>query len=289
MKLSTEFFCIAEKYGDFEGARRLKQAGFDCLDYTFLRSARSLIGEVALQDDYVEYATKFRAYLDEIGMECNQAHAPNVKGDVWDESNPTYAKVVRAMHSASIMGAKYIIVHPQSLAPYDEKPVGIVNHNEKFYKTFEPYCKEFGIKIGMENVFFYDGARKITRSLLGTPQEINEMAKRMDQRYFGFCLDMGHTTFAGYYPHDFIAELDKGVIKCMHVHDNQLNADNHLLPHSGYFIWRKIIQELKKHGYAGDFTYEITNYFRRMPIELMPQAIDFSVLVARRLINKLES
>lgn len=289
MKLSTEFFCIAEKYGDFAGAEILKKAGYDCLDYTYLRSARALIGEVALQDDYVEYAIKFRKHLDNIGMECNQAHAPNVKGEIWDESNPTYAKVVRAMHSASIMGAKYIIVHPQNLSPYQERPVGIVNHNEKFYKTFEPYCKKFGIKIGIENVFAYDGARKITRSVLGRVEELNEIAQRMDEEYFGICLDIGHTTFAGYYPHDFIAELDKGIVKCLHVHDNQLNSDNHLLPHSGYFIWRKIIQALKAHGYHGDFTYEVTNYFRRMPIELMPQALDFSVQVGRRLIKKLES
>lgn len=289
MRLSTEFFCIAEKYGDYEGARILKEAGYDCLDYTYLRSARAPIGEVALGEDYVEYATKFRAYLDSIGMACNQAHAPTGAIKEWNENDPVYAKIVRAMQSAAIMGAKYIVVHPQRLGPYEERPVGIVNHNEKFYKSLQPYCEKFGIKIGIENVFQNDGARKVTRSLLGMPEELNEIARRMDERYFGICLDIGHTTFAGYYPHDFIAALDKGIIKCLHVHDNQLNSDNHLLPHSGYFIWRKIVQELKKHGYKGDFTYEITNYFRRMPIELMPQALDFSVRVGRRLIKKLES
>ena len=236
MRLSTEFFCIAEKYGDFEGARILKEAGYDCLDYTFMRSARQPIGEIALGEDYVEYAKKFRAYLDEIGIKCNQAHAPTGMGlsKEWNLNNPIYAKIVRAMESASIMGAEHIIVHPLNLPPYEERPVGIVNHNERFYKTLEPYCKKFGIKIGIENVFFHDGARKVTRSLLGQPEELNEIARRMNPEHFGICLDIGHTVFAGYYPHDFIAALDKGIVKCLHVHDNQLNSDNHLLPHTGH-------------------------------------------------------
>ena len=289
MRLSTEFFCIAEKYGDYKGAEILKKAGYDCLDYTFLPNSRAPVGEMALGEDYVEYATKFRVYLDGLGLECNQAHAPNVKGEIWDESNPSYAKVVRAMHSASIMGAEYIIVHPLRLAPYDERPVGVVNYNEKFYKTFEPYCEKFGIKIGIENLFFFDNQRKCHRSLLGMPEELNDIAKRMDERYFGICLDIGHTVFAGYYPHDFIAELDKGIVKCLHVHDNHYSTDQHLLPHMGQFCWRKIVQALRKHGYNGDFTYEASNYFRRIPIELMPQALDFSVQVGKRLIKKIRS
>ena len=289
MRLSTEFFAIAEKYGDYKGAEILKKAGYDCLDYTYLPNSRAPVGEIALGEDYVEYAKNFKAYLDSIQMVCNQAHAPNVKGEVWDESNPSYAKVVRAMESAAILGAEYIIVHPLRLAPYEERPVGVVNYNEKFYKTLQPYCEKFGIKIGIENLFFFDTQRKCHRSLLGLPMELNEISRRMNPDYFGICLDIGHTVFSGYYPHDFIAELVPGTVKCLHVHDNHYSSDAHLLPHMGQFCWRKIVQELKKHGYDGDLTYEVTNYFRRMPIELMPQAIDFSVAVGRRLIKKLQS
>ena len=285
MRLSIGLFCFAEKYGDFEGARILKEGGYDCLDYGYF----SAVADQALGDDYVDYAKKFRAHIDKIGIVCNQAHAPNVEGTVWDESNPSYAKVVRAMESAAIMGAEYIIVHPLRLGYYEERPVGIVNYNEKFYRSLQPYCKKFGIKIGIENIFFYDGWRKCERSILGMPEELNDIAHRLDERYFGICLDIGHTVFSGYYPHDLIAALDKGIVKCLHVHDNHMSGDNHLLPHTGVFCWRKIVQELKKHGYKGDFTYEIDNFFRRMPMEFMPQAIDFSVAIGRRFIEKLQT
>ena len=112
--------------------------------------------------------------------------------------------------------------------------------------------------------------------------------RRMDDRYFGFCLDIGHTVFAQYCPEDFIAELDKGIIKCLHVHDNFYNADNHTLPHLGRFDWEKIVQTLKTQDYQGDFTYESTNFVRRMPIELMDDAVAFMVKVGRRFVDKLE-
>ncbi len=284
MRLSTGIFPFAEKYGDYLAAEKLKAFGFDCLDYGYF----SPIGKAALIGDHVEYATKFRAHLDGLGIVCNQAHAPNVKGEVWTEDNPTFLAVVRAMESAAILGAEHIIVHPQALHPFAEKKVGLVDYNEKFYLSLQPYCEKFGIKIGVENLFTFSELFKAHKPTLGYPEEINEMMRRLDSKYFGFCWDIGHTVFAQYCPEDFILELDKGLVKCLHVHDNFYNADDHTLPHLGKFNWRKIIQGLKAHGYCGDFTYEATNFVRRMPIELMDDAAAFMVKVGRRFVDKLQ-
>lgn len=285
MRLSTGSYAFSEKYGDFQAVEKLKAWGFDCLDYGYLNKHG---GIPALQGDHVEYAEKLRKRMDEVGIVCNQAHAPNVSGKVWDESNPSFALVVRAMQSASILGAEYIIVHPQGLHPFEERKVGIVDYNEQFYSALQPYCERFGIKIGIENLFTFDSTFQAYKPTLGRPEEINELMRRMDERYFGFCLDTGHTVFAQYCPEDFIAELDKGIIRCVHVHDNFYNADIHTLPYLGRLNWRKIIQALKTHGYQGDFTYEATNFVRRMPIELMDDAVAFMVKLGRRFVAKLE-
>ena len=106
MRLSTGIYPFAEKYGDYEAIEKLKGWGFDCIDYGYFKIEDQI---PALCDDHVEYATKLRAHLDQVGIVCNQAHAPNISGEVWDESNPSFALVVRAMQSAAILGAEYII------------------------------------------------------------------------------------------------------------------------------------------------------------------------------------
>ena len=284
MRLSTGIYPFAEKYGDYAAAEKIKAWGFDCLDYGFF----SKYGKAFLNGDHVEYATKLRAHLDEVGIVCNQAHAPSCKGAEWNEEDPKFLAVIKAMEAASILGAEHIIVHPQALHPFQEKKVGLVDYNEKFYATLQPYCEKFGVKIGVENVFSYNETFGVYMPIIGRPEEINELMSRLDERYFGFCWDIGHTVFAQYCPEDFILELDKGLVKCLHVHDNYYNSDAHTLPHLGRFNWRKIIQGLRAHGYQGDFTFETTNFIRRMPIELVDDAAEFMVKVGRRFVKKLE-
>ena len=285
MRLSTGIYPFAEKYGDYEAIEKLKGWGFDCIDYGYFKIEDQI---PALCDDHVEYATKLRAHLDQVGIVCNQAHAPNISGEVWDESNPSFALVVRAMQSAAILGAEYIIVHPQRLHPFEERKVGIVDYNEKFYLSLQPYCEKFGIKVGVENLFTFDSTFKAFTPTLGRPAEINEIMRRLDDKYFAFCLDIGHTVFAQYCPEDFIMELDKGIVKCLHVHDNFYNADDHMLPYLGRLNWRKIVQALKDNEYQGDFTFESTNFVRRMPVDLMDDAVAFMAKVGRRFVSKLQ-
>ena len=65
------------------------------------------------------------------------------KNGTFEENMTRLEQIVRSMEYASILGVKHIVVHPVPV------PMGIdtVAHNVKYYKTLEPYAKQFGIKI----------------------------------------------------------------------------------------------------------------------------------------------
>ena len=73
MKLSLESYNLILKFGAQEGFKLIKQAGFDCVDmsYYWQEENSPLLGE-----GYREHAFQLRSYLDELGLVCNQAHAP---------------------------------------------------------------------------------------------------------------------------------------------------------------------------------------------------------------------
>ena len=110
MKLSIDNGMLLSRFGDFESLRMIKEAGFDCVDMTYYTSS---IDSPLLNDEYREHAFNLRECLDELRLECNQAHAPFVfkYGDKFDLEDAHYRAIVRSMESAAILGAKVIVVH----------------------------------------------------------------------------------------------------------------------------------------------------------------------------------
>ena len=178
MKLSVESYEVCQKFGYKEGLRLIKNAGFDAVDFSYydLESDSPVLG-----DDYVNFAKDIRSYLDEIGLECNQAHAPfNLCArDNRDYTVRAYVEICRAIESAAILGAKTIIIHHQFT--YNMKAdVGMdyLYFNYYHYKSFEPLCKKFGINISVENMFYLDPKRNHRRGKVSDPLTVTEFINR---------------------------------------------------------------------------------------------------------------
>ena len=73
MKISMELYTLAQRFGDIKAMEMAKQAGFDAIDYSYYYEKEC---DEVLGEGYKEYAQKLRAHLDNIGLVCNQAHAP---------------------------------------------------------------------------------------------------------------------------------------------------------------------------------------------------------------------
>ena len=278
MKLSVELYTLSCKYGDFKAVDMAAEAGFDAVDYSYYWKNEN---EENLGINYKEYAKKLRKYLDEKGMECNQAHAPFSLKYGCSDYEYNYTKVLRAIESASILGAKNIAVHSITV-PND---VDFVEYNIDYYRSFITYCEKFGICVAVENLFKTDEKRHHIIGKLGSPKELCDIVEKINSPWIVACVDIGHASLTGYEPEEFINGMNSKILKALHVQDTNYTSDLHTLPYTGELNWEKIMSSLKKAEYDGDLTFEIFKYLEKFPETLMPEALTFAVAVGRYLIS----
>lgn len=284
MNLSVELYSVTKHFGDHKAVELIKQAGFDAIDYSYYyeKECEEILGE-----NYKEYAREFRAYLDRSGISCNQAHAPFTfqYGMSLDVSEEKYLHIVRSMESAAILGAKNIVVHAVTV-PED---VDFEAYNIEYYKSFIPYCEAFNIHVAVENLFSRDPKRHRLVGKLGSPKELNRIIKKIDSPWIVACVDVGHAALTGYEPEDFISRVDPGILKCLHIQDNDYLDDRHMLPYLANLNWSAVMTALKKCGYEGELTFEIVKYLQKFSPELIPDALKFAAVIGKHLISIYEN
>lgn len=279
MKLGIETRWVRHFFGDEEAMRLIGEAGFDCVDYSFFDAPAALDG------NYAAYARHMRGVMEQAGLVCNQTHAPFRfrYGDGMTPEEPTFCEILRAMEAASILGAKYIVVH--SVLPPAE--VDLTDYNLCFFKSLEPYCAQFGIQVGFENIFDYD-PQKRCMGRFGTPERVKGFLAALQSPWFVACLDTGHAAIGGTKPEDFVRGLDAQTLRLLHVQDTDFIDDRHQLPYMGFHDWSAFTLALAEIGYTGDLTFEIPGYLRRMDKELVPAALAFAAATGWHLIAKIE-
>ena len=284
MKFSIETCVIAERLGIKEAFKLIKEHGFDCASVDIFGK----LEEKLLTEDYLEYAKELRGYIDEIGLECNQAHAPMCfqYGDEMNENCEHWLRVARSIEFAAILGAKNIIVHSTSV-PFDKK-WDEFDHNIALFKSFEPIAKRSGIRIAVENLGHYDFFRSRFAGIFNTPYELKKVLDTLNSDVFTVCFDVGHSAIAGYTPEQFIENTEKGLITCLHVQDSDFKGDLHMLPFTCEFDWGKIMKALKNYGYKGEITFEVLGFMKRLPNELLGAGLDFALNVGKHLASYLD-
>ncbi len=281
MRLAVESFVLRERFGDKDGLTVIRDAGFDCVDYSFYWGDASF---PMYTDAYRTYAEEIRAHLDQLGLVCNQAHAPfSVRyGTSMTEEDPDYRNVTRAIEAAAILGAESIVIHSIGVP---EKTEDEFAYNLRYYRSLEPYAARFGILIAVENLFYRDTKRNCISGRLGRPEELNAMIRELNSPWYSVCIDVGHAAITGNEPEEMIAKTDPGILRGLHIQDTDYRDDRHLLPYLGAHNWPAIMQALKDYGYTGDFTFELTGYLKRLPAPLLPEALRFAHSVGRYLLN----
>lgn len=283
MKLSVESYTLMQKLGDFKGLEVIKQAGFDCVDmsYYWQKEDSRLLG-----DDYREHAIQLRNHLDQLGLVCNQAHAPfDFKyGMDLNDSNPDYLAITRAIESASILGAKNIVIHSIILKE-NSKIIFDREYNIAYFKSFLPLCERFNIRIAVENLFTFDDKRSYYRGRLGKASELTAFIRELNSPYFVACVDIGHAAMTENEPEHFIAGMDNTLLQALHVQDGNYRVDCHTLPYLGDFNWTAIMQALKNIDYKGELNFEIVKYLRNVPEPLLLDALTYAEKVGRYLIS----
>lgn len=273
MKISMATNIPFEFFGEKGGLELLKKTGFDTVDYSLHIPGAY---ERLLSSDYLEYAKNSRSLLEKIGMSCNQAHAgfKFEYGMEMNDSCPEYLYACRCIEYASVLGAEDIVVHTIWVP---NKEVDAVDYNIGFYKSLEPFCERFGIRIAVENAA---GTKSV--------EQINRFCEALTPEHFSVCVDIGHINKDGYVPGELIRGVAPGRVRSLHIHDNHGQIDEHTLPYLGNIDWNEVISALVDIGYCGDFTMEAGKFLRAFPNELKADAMKLYYSVARHLAEEFE-
>ena len=288
MKLSVDSWYPQQRFGEREGLKIIRDAGFDGVDYGFyhLPEDHPFFG-----DSCGEYTRSLREYMDGIGLECLQAHAPfsdMLEGEPFSMEHPPYRRIVRSMEAAAVLGSPSIVIHAVTLR--DRPAREVEEYNYHYFKSLEPYAEKYGIRIAVENLFNTDRKRQsFFDRRCGTPELLNRMLNRLDSPWFTACIDLGHASLTGFEPEEFLRETEPRFITALHVQDTDYRGDRHQLPFIADLNWPEIMKTLKQIGYQGSFNYEICSYLGKMPPALLPDALQFAHQVGRYLISLSEN
>ncbi len=288
MQLSIETYALRRRYGDFEAARLISQAGFDAMDYSAYWYENSPLAG----DDYRDYALRLRAHIDSLGLVCNQSHAPFAMkyGSPFDFTCPEFRDVTRAMEVASILGAKQIIIHSIAM-PTELKEDTEATHEcaMGYFRALLPYAEAFGIRIAVENLFIRHKEKFIYSKRLNTPETLSRVVRELDSPWVTACLDMGHAAMVGYEPEDFIRGMERGLLGAVHIQDGDYIEDRHTVPYVGQYHWEEIMKALAETGYTGELTFEVYKLYQNLPDAAIPHALKMAEAVGRHMIELFEN
>lgn len=226
--ITTPFF-RDNNYTD--GFRKIKNAGFDCVDFQGLFDVNNELYKMDYRQ-FRKYLTEIRQAADGADIEISQVHGPWPVDDTTKESREAFFEYTcRAAEAAALLGAQYIVVHPKM--PFGGIDTGHESEtydcNVEFLKRITPFIRQNGITLCVENMPF------ISMSMSSVYQ-ISEMLDAVNEDCFGICLDTGHSAIL----HENVADIlkqHKSKIKALHVHDNDGVSDSHTWPLFGCIDW----------------------------------------------------
>lgn len=275
---------LADDYGMDKAIDLIADAGFDGIDFSDCYESSFVNFE-----DYIETAKKVREKAQKRGLVFCQAHAPFVRkllkqGD-WDFA---IERTRRSMEVAAVLGAEDIVVHPFQEGNYIADAKLLYAKNMEFFRALIPYCKEYNIKVAIENMTWVSSSGGKCDGVCAIPQEFERYIDDLNSEYITGCLDFGHLTVCNREPQDVLRYLgDK--ISCLHIHDNDYISDRHALPYTMNMNWDEICRALAEIGYNGHFTLEANCFFKRFDMEFLPFALKFAADMSHYLIKKIEN
>lgn len=223
-------------------------------------------------EDHITEGKRFAAFMADHGISAPQGHLDFPTHLCTDEGY--IDGLVREIEMFEAIGVRCAVLHcdfmPDVEIGYDERrELNIVKLRELCDRI-----SHVDIILCLEN---------LCQHVLSA-DELLEIIEKVGSVKLGICLDTGHLNIQKKNtPGEFIRKAGK-YLKALHVHDNDGNGDQHILPFAkGNIKFKEIMQALKEIDYNGLFNFEI-------PGERRPGALGHAkVAYAREVYNYLMS
>lgn len=270
-----------------EAIKRWSEAGFQTLDLEFRLGRND--GNVLIADDWESMIDELGETAARYGMTFCQLHLPTYKkGSDLPEYDELFDKAMRrALIAGGHLGAPWAVAHGLG---YDQKtgndPELAYRKNREFYDRYVEIGAKNGIGIAFENMKQgLPGKCKI--QYCGQYQELIDLVDGYGDPMVGICWDFGHANITGVDQCTALRKIGKR-LKCVHIHDNFGDRDQHLLPFAGMVDWQRIFPVLAEIGYEGECNLEAEGHFRRVPRELQQDVAMHAANICRYLIGLYE-
>ena len=280
MKISTEIHSASKLVGEEKAVELIAKAGFDAWDFSMFEMCRF---DKAIQDfvdnghpltgpNYLAFARRLKQIGLDNGITCNQSHAPY----------PTYRPRIRSFMKRAIectaeAGGQICVIHPDNFKSAEE--------NAEMFLELLPFAKECGVKIATENMWKWDEEKgHSVFAACATSESFRAHLDAVNDDFLIACLDIGHANLYNNAAAGMIRQLGNE-ITCLHVHDNDLQADRHILPYMGKTDIDGTFRALHDIGYQGDVTFESEFSIQDLPLPLVPDMLRYFEKVGRHLIR----
>jgi sugar phosphate isomerase/epimerase len=284
MKLATQTNGVRLRLGELRGIRLLCESGFDALDYSmFHMKDRDESSKALNGPQYREYAKDLLRITGEYGISFCQSHAPfpsqREKDTLYNEKMMDILK--RSIEFAGLLDAGIIVIHPS----YYKHRAFL--KNMEFFLKLEPYARDYGVKIAIENTWVCDKKGRIIPDIFcSLSGEFKKAMDALDNKYFTACIDVGHSGLVGEYADKLIREMGART-GCYHIQDNNGREDLHTLPYTSGLNWDLILKAIAETGYEGAFTLEADNFFINLPDAAIPAALKLMEITGRSMIERI--
>ena len=292
MKISTSNQLIRVRVGDIPALRMIREAGFDGIDYGFF--------DMSPDNDILELpdvererlAYEIRNEAEKLGLSFPQSHAELKYGwGAWaikiDEEDWAYRRILRGMEYASRIGCRQIVIHTVR-CPKEMPQEEIDRFNTEFMRSFIPYAERWDLLIGIENLFRREAEKGVFSGRQHTAESMNRFVDGLGSDRFRVCVDTGHAALCRTKPEDLIRGLSPDRLTMLHIQDNDLTDDRHLLPYLGELEWKPVTDALREIGYRGSLNFEALKWMKKFPTELFPAALRLLAETARLMADEIE-
>lgn len=257
MRISTETASIRKHVSHAKTIEYIAKAGFDAYDFTMTemvgvdwKQRKLILSDSPLAGaGYLKYIREVKKVADDLGIECNQSHAPFLAGNV--EIRDSYK---RAIECTAELGGKICIIHPDNFLNAEQ--------NAEIYFDLLPFAKEHKVKIATENMWNWDKELdQAAPAACSHHDDFLRHIKAVNDDYLVACVDLGHAEMRGLNTSAVkMIETLGSHVQALHIHDMDLHDDKHQIPFSLNIQYEPIVKALKKIGYSGYFTLEASEY-----------------------------
>ena len=190
----------------------------------------------------------------------------HIHGQYWSW-NPTNLR--REIDFSHHLSAENLVLHPVcfGLVEEDDRPDW-----PEIVRILE-YAAKFGVRLVMEN---------IKDSIWALDRILDEIGDDPEQTNLGICIDIGHanqSTDAGRHPVTNYLERYAGQLVHLHLHDNDGESDDHLIPGEGTVDWPSTLGVLETIGFSGTAVLEAYQE-NTSPYEVVRQGTEFFKRIA---------